>query len=334
MNIDTSVVIDFIVSTQNTDGSFDTYELYPVTRPDQDWQKLPDSSPFITANIIYSLLQTDNPKAHECAQKAARHLLTLTEHKAYWRFWPSKSYQHPIPIDTDDTSICSFVLSKLGYTIDNKKILTHNKNNKGYFKTWVTPNLKTFCSHPILSLHFLMDCIKALPTYFVKYLTYADCEPAVAANVLLYLGSKNNQLCIHQIIEQVRNNNMRLQYYYDEIMVYYHIARAYENGVSEFSVLAQTAAERIEKRWNENSLQNNILLQLMSANVLLSFKYNIQLAEQLVYAAQNSTSYPNKWQCLAYFSSENRNFLAGSPEFTAAQFAEAATKLNRLKDQG
>ena len=67
-------------------------------------------------------------------------------------------------------------------------------------------------------------------------------------------------------------------------------------------------------------ISENILLQLMAANVLLDFKTNSELAELLVRHIADHPEYKCNWPCLAYFSSENRNFMAGAPEFTAGLF--------------
>ncbi len=72
------------------------------------------------------------------------------------------------------------------------------------------------------------------------------------------------------------------------------------------------------------------LLLLMCAIVFLDYNVEHLAATDIVNAISNSAMYPDKWKTLAYFSSENRNFLAGSPEFLASVFVEAAEKLNRI----
>lgn len=328
MKIDIKSVVEFILSQQNTDGSFSTYELYPVVHPDKDWSRLPDNSPFITANVMYSLLQANSEMTTASLKRAAKYLWQQRERDAYWRFWPARSAQHHIPTDIDDTCVVSFVLTKLGYNIDNRNVLMSNKNKDGYFETWLTPKLSNLVTQPVLTMQFAKDCFFSLPTRMAQFLTFHDAEPAVAANALLYLGEEGNEACVESINNQIFQNSMRLQYYYDELMVYYHVSRAYANGVKTLGHVRKVITERITNRFETITGNNNILLQLMAANVLLDFKTNVELAERLVLGVANDSNYPNQWKCLAYFSSENRNFMAGAPEFTAALYIEAASKLN------
>ena len=328
MKYNIAKALDFIVSRQNADGSFATYELYPIVMPDRDWTELPDPSPFISANILYSLMQAKNNLATGAIKKGVENLWASKERGGYWRFWPLKSKQHPVPFDMDDTCLCSFILEKNGYRLSNKSILLNNKNAAGYFKTWLTPNFKTAITNPVFSFGLAQDCIASMPTVRAGDFMFNDYEPAVAANALLYLGdNENTSNCLQLVIDEIQNNTMPLQFYADEIIVYYHIARAYVNGVKGLGVLKNIIVERLKNRFN--STNQNVLLTLMAANVLLDFNAEIILAEQLIDSVVANEMYPDQWKCVPYFASKNRNFLAGSPELTAALFVEACSKFNQ-----
>ena len=326
-------VIRFIISQQEPDGSFPTYESYPVVNPAASWTKLPDPSPFITANILFSLTQLDDSRLNIPVQKAIQSLMVLKEGIGFWRFWPAKSRQHPVPLDMDDTSVVSFIMARCGHHFNNKRILLNNKNSDNYFETWLKPRLSNLVTSPLVTYNFLNDCLQALPTKRAGRLAFNDKEPAVAANVVLYLGeNEETKSCIAQIITEVNSLVIPMQYYDDEIVVYYHIARAYINGVKSFGQLGQVMAARICARFNNAVLSDNEMLCAMAANVLLDYNLERALAERLIASITDGKSYPDKWLTHPYFCSNDRNFFAGSPALTAALFVEACSKLNPVNE--
>lgn len=74
MSYNVNAVLEFIISRQNANGSFSTHERYPVVRPHEDWLILPDSSPFITANILCSLLSVNKPELKPVIDKGCSFL--------------------------------------------------------------------------------------------------------------------------------------------------------------------------------------------------------------------------------------------------------------------
>ncbi len=329
-NIDS--VIEFILVGQNEDGSFNTYELYPVVKPQDDWSKLADSSPFISANILHALMMTENPSIQSNIEKGGLNLLHHKERGDYWRFWPLKSKQHPVALDVDDTSICSFVLQKLGYKLNNKKVLSYNINEKGYFNTWIQPTWRILLSNPILYFGLVHDYNLSKPTVAAAEFSFDDYEPAVAANVLLYMGDNiQTRLCMQLIIEEIRNSKIKLEFYADEVIVYYHVARAFANGVEYLGTLSEVITSRIEKRFSKNQKIETNLHKALAASVLGYFQSSSLLASKLIEEISNTCGKNNDWKCEPYFASKDRNFLAGSPELTAAFFVEACTIHNNLQ---
>jgi hypothetical protein len=327
----TGAVLQFIISRQNPNGSFSTHEQYPVVRPGEGWLVLPDSSPFITANILCALLSLNSPALWPVIQNGCKFLQACMEHNGYWRFWPVMAKQHPIPLDMDDTSVAGYVLEKAGMPVNNKAVMYNNCNKQGNYYTWFIPTPANLTKHPATALYFLKACLQGLPTRLIKFYTYTDSEPAVAANVLLYLGqNKNTAGAITRLIADIQSGKFRMQFYHDEIMVYYHISRAYSAGVGRLEELKNCIVERIGYRLATAPGSMDELLLLMCANIFLNYNCEYRKADELVMRVTEAAVYPDKWIALPYFSSENRNFLAGSPEFVAALFVEAAEKLNRL----
>ncbi|HWB63052.1 MAG TPA: hypothetical protein VG603_06040 [Chitinophagales bacterium] len=328
MSYNIEAIIKFILSGQGSDGGFATYEKYPVVEPNGDWRLLPDPSPFIAANILFSLMQAKSPATNDAVKKGCEFLLSRMESGGYWRFWPYKSRQHPVPLDLDDTGVCSYVLTANGNTLTNKKALLNNCDNAGYFYTWLIPTWRNLLLHPLTSTGFARACLQALPTRMLEHYTYTDQEPAVAANALLYLReNKATQKAINTLVKVVEKGNFGMQFYHDEIMVYYHIARAYESGINGLAPLRDIICGHIEQRFEKNIESADELLRAMAAIALLCYDSNKGLAGRLIDSVGQS-AYPDNWKILPYFSSKNRNFLAGSPQFTAAVFLEASIRLN------
>jgi len=330
MELNTEPVIQFIISQQEVTGSFATYESYPVVNPAGGWSRLPDPSPFITANILFSLLQLKDPRLKPVIEKGTKNLLASKEGAGFWRFWPVKSRQHPLPLDMDDTCIVSTVLTRCGHHFNNSNILLNNKNDEGYFETWLSPRLSNLFASPAVTYSFFKDYLLASPTHKLRYFSYRDKEPAIAANALLYLGENNQtKACINQIVKEVTSGTMPRKFYDDDVVIYYHISRAYANGINSFKELSNTIAQRLAQRFTMS--EENVLLRCMAANILLDFGLELKLAEDLLLSVANSECYPDKWLTVAYFCSNDKNFLAGSPALAAAVFAEGCAKLNRKK---
>ena len=327
MNYNYHQVLDYILAAQNADGSFATYESYPVVNPQAGWTLLPDPSPFITANILYSLLQVKDNTTKLAIAKGAQNIRSLKQRGGYWRFWPLRSLQHPVPLDIDDTCLASYILQQCGRAVNNKNMLAQNKNADGYFQTWLTPRIKAAFINPLTTVGLMLDYFNAQPTRKLGHFAFTDYEPAVAANALLYLGQQHNETCIALIIEEVKANKMPLQFYNDEIVVYYHLARAYANGVTKLGEVKLLICQRLQTRFAQNNNTDNQLLTLMAANILLYFNSDKLLAHQLISSIYNSPTFPHNWQSHAYFCSKDRNFLAGSPQLTAALYVEACVNL-------
>lgn len=328
MAIDITPVVDYIIANQNSDGGFTTFELYPVVKPDDDWAALTDPSPFITANILYSLIEAKDKRFNSVIYQSAAHLYSLKEQNAYWRFWPNNSKQHPVLLDMDDTCLVSFLLKKLNRPVNNYRVLLKNKNADGYLKTWLSPSPAMFLLNPLLGFQLYRDFQQAKPTILAEHFTIEDYEPAVAANALLHLGENpETQKCINLIIQEVHQQKMNLQFYADELVAYYHISRAFKNGISSFQQIAEVIIERIKNRFKASNCNENALNILMAANIALNFNCEWDWAKDLTLKISESKGY--QWEAHPYFASKNRNFFAGSPELAAALFVECASKINR-----
>ena len=76
---------------------------------------VPDSTPFPTALIAYSLGFADADAAREMLDKSLRFFLAEMEGPGLWRYWSKRHQSHStIPPDLDDISCASYVLRRHG----------------------------------------------------------------------------------------------------------------------------------------------------------------------------------------------------------------------------
>lgn len=325
-------VLNYVIASQQADGGFPTYEYFPVWKPQNGWTVLPTSSPFITSNILYSLLEIGDNSLDAVIQKGCSFLLDNMEFGGYYRFWPFKSKQHAVPLDMDDTSVSSYILERCGKPVDNKAILHLNRNAKGYYYTWLVPAKFLLKQQPKMAARFALACAQGVFTRILRHYFYTDYEPGVAANALLYLGqTPETQPCIQLIIDEILANKYHLKFYEDELAVYYHIARAYKHGITNFGVLIPTIMQRIKTRISTGAYISE-LSRGMAANTLIDFCVETDLATDIILTIAQGGMCPDKWLPQTYFASRDRNFLAGSPQYTAIVYAEACSKLLRLNN--
>lgn len=309
--------LEYLAKQQKNDGSFRSMESYPNQHPwgNRGWQEH-DPSPFIHSNILIALQELDHPLAQAIVQKGIQFILNTKEYKGFWRFWAHGGQTHNVPIDIDDTALCSFLLSHHGYTVDNQKILLQNKDHEGYFLTWILP--QHFSWKYFGARSFLKKDLKHIaPTLASPMLDIGDKEPAVAANALLYLGENNQtKACLHSILQQLGNTaNIPLQYYQDLLVVYYHIARAYFYGVKSF----EDAIPLFEQAYNSKQSPESVFELAMGLKVFQYFNLtHLPKYKQWQDSLLQQISTLEAWLPYIYFVSKDRNFRAGSPELTAA----------------
>lgn len=318
-------IINYLRESQKPNGEFESLESYPEDHPEaQSGWRYTDPSPFIHANIIYSLMQIKQPQTRLMVEKGIAFIKSLQENKCFWRFWPHGGQTHNVPLDMDDTCLCSVILEKNGYNLNNKKILLANQDERGTFNTWILPR-RPFIKFPAFYWFLRKDLKKIRPILDSEMLDQHDTEPGVAANVLLYLGKNPATFkSIGNIILQVKENEFPLQYYHDPLYTYFHISRAFFAGISSFielkNVIIRSATDRLE---NSNS---NIFEKIISLLCILNFgeKDHFMISPTIDKILEFSKE--NEWQSFAYFTSKDKNFRAGSPCLTASFALEALTK--------
>ena len=207
-----------------------------------------DSTPFGTAFVLYSLKDVEGEKIKEMKEKAVSFLLSEKEEGGIWRYWTSRNPKHSgIPHDLDDTSVASFALKLNGIDVNNTALILGNKNAEGWFSTWF-PNPK-----------------------------FEDVDCVVNANVLLYLGKDDPEVC-SKINKAISSNEKCAIYYPDRhperFALFYSVSRAYENGVTCFEESkGKIVSSILSTRKSDGSFGGDSLKTALALNALLNFGY-------------------------------------------------------------
>lgn len=313
--------INLIQTSLEKDGRVETLEYYPLVeeRSYLAWHKS-NPSPFVHANVAYSLMQADVPDT--LIKGFLPFLLQTKEFFGLWRFWSLTQCENPVPLDIDDTAICSFVLEKMGAKMDNKKPLYANILKNGDIKTWILPSLSILFNEPKVYFALLKEGSIVDQTIKAGMLAKDDTEIGVSATALMYLGeNRHTANAIQQTILKWLNKTDDKNFYEKEIIIAYHLARAFKEGISAFHSVKDSIVELIEKELESYSFPELLLASICLKN----FHAETDLYESvkkkiLLYIG----TYPNHFESYAYFTSKNRMFKAGSPCLTAAWFLEAS----------
>lgn len=212
-----SKALNFLAQNQLPYGEFKTYFSTDERMEDKC---VFDSSPFVTALILYCISFVEEAKVKEITQKAVQFLVEEKEIPGLWRFWSSRNPKHnKLPPDADDTACVAYALkqyySPLLYSFifgSNKTILLNNRNEYGLFYTWIIP-----------------------PGYKVDSVLNVndDVDSVLNANVLFYLGECEETKAVCDYLNHLvlgEREKVSHPYYLSDLCLYYFMSRAYFNG--------------------------------------------------------------------------------------------------------
>jgi hypothetical protein len=237
----------FLQDQFQTYGHFPLLDYYPVYEPrkDKGWH-FNYESPFVHTSVLDALINAGFSRSEKLIQGAAEYLYRLREPGDLWRFWKIHQAEHPIFCDVDETSICSFTLRKLGYRLNNQKILYSRIRADGAVPTWIEADTKLLLINPISWVWLKYYDRQAMPTIRQwGWVTFDDAEPAVAANVIAYLGYNKltEQVYSYVVRGWYEVSEVDYQYYDKKIILAFHIARAFKEGVLQFKEMQQPIRE-------------------------------------------------------------------------------------------
>ncbi len=326
-----AAILQFLINQQQVNGEFKSL-CFLTQQPQLGWF-YSGASPFLTSNILFSLLELKTKEAKQIIKKGTDFLISQKNSIGLWRYWNHNNgiMEHNVPCDLDDTCLVSFILEKESITaLNNKKYIYANRNEKGQFNTWFVPQLKLI-KFPLYYYWLKQDFKYAKGVFFPEHEPLCDLEdnePAVAAHALLYLGeNKQTQKAIEAIIENVKDQNCRLEYYDNLAVVYYHLSRAYKYGVKGFALIKHKIQKDLEEINYQKLGVDNYLQKVFAVLTLQNFNLTQSVIyEQLMHELIEDEMHKNGWKTYKYWTTKQRGFLAGSQELTAALYLEALQK--------
>ncbi|PCH98534.1 MAG: hypothetical protein COB85_01455 [Bacteroidetes bacterium] len=325
-------IIDYLCQRQLESGEFKSQCLLPGA-PEKGWYYT-GRSPFLTANILCCIQDIDHPKVKEITLKGCSFLLSLMGSGGLWKYWEDNNgiMEYNVPYDIDDTCLVSYLLKKNHCEFpNNQHVILANLDRDHNFNTWLLPRGKNL-RYPGKFLLLANEYRKSIRIFRPNsnipnnepISNYWDNEAAVSAHALLYLGENKATIpAIDKIIADVLSGKMNLQYYDSPFYAYHHISRAYKHGIKKFEALQEKILLDISNATYSDNTEENNLHKVTNAITLLNFN----LAEHATYAElsadiQRDSMHEDGWIAFKYWTSKQRSWWAGSPEMTAALYAE------------
>jgi hypothetical protein len=303
---------------QQPNGEFKTFESNDFSK---EWVNK-SASPFVTANVILSVKSLQHPIARDIWNEGAAFIASQMEFGGFWRFWKLNAQENNVPLDTDDTSLCAYILEQNGKELrSTRSVLNQLYLKDGLFYTWILASFKLIW-HPRLLAALNADARHFRNTVALKMLDPADVEPAVSANVLLYLGDKKKTEDACAYIKRVFNSgkDMPMQFYNHQIVVLYHYARMlnYTSSLNE-EVIAGIAG-RVLALINDPDI--DVVIFILGLNILLLLGSRDLVDENMLTRFNNIdiTTLANYYY--PYFNSKDMIFRAGSPALNIAWYIQ------------
>ncbi|MGE5489770.1 MAG: prenyltransferase/squalene oxidase repeat-containing protein [Actinomycetota bacterium] len=304
-----------------------------------------DSSPFVTCFVVHSLSHVDGSDVQPMKEAALRFIESERELGGLWRYYGRTQFKHcRIPPDLDDTACASFALgSNNRPPPPNRWIARANRDGKGRFLTWITPNAYTPLSVVLRAVRLLGD-IQArwalrktrrpaevgdprLLNTGKDPVPADDVDPVVNANAILYLGESDDTLpAIDWLIKEVRTDRPDFSLYYkDSFALYYMVSRAYRHSAPSLIQTRDHILARIAclagKGWEP--VRPALTLGL-AACTLLNFDPESPLVAPAIDAILKLQNPDGSWPISAFYSGPSEYW--GSAELSTAFCLEALAR--------
>lgn len=333
-------ILNYLKQQQTEKGEFKS-QCYLPTAEQPVWY-YSGPSPFLTGNVVYCLSEIGDDQAQAMALHGCHFLKSLIEDYGLLRYWEDNSpiMEYNVPCDADDTSLTSYLLQRHNVSFpDNKERLLANRAPDGMFYTWFLPR-----ANNILTPGYLMFALRELIKTRAIFLpnpkipnnepisSIYDREAAVDANVLLYLGlNEHTRSTMDKLIRDTQQETYSLQYYDKPCFVHYHLSRAYRNGIEELAVVKDKVYDYCSKISFSHEPREDYLEYVFNALCLQNFGLtDNDLYRQYADHLLNDPMHQTGWKAFKYWTSKQRSWWAGSPEMTAALYAEALHKHENL----
>jgi hypothetical protein len=325
--------INFLRNAQLASGEFRTF----LGSDPQMSNSLFDSSPFVSTFVVYGLSHIDHAAAGTMIAKALAFLGREMEVGGVWRYYGRNQYKHRrVPPDLDDTACASYALQSNGKQAPrNRWLFRANRDEAGRFLTWVTPRPETSLLSPV-RLRCVLGDLQAersrrkAPRPVVANdsrllatendpVPIEDIDPAVNANVVLYLGEGSDTArAIHWLKAMIRGEAPMPEslYYKDILALYYMVARACRHSAPSLVESGKRLVELTVMRRTADETFGSSLSTALAASVLLTFDWENSLLRDAVDFIVRHQCSDGSWDVAPFYSGPTEFW--GSPELTTA----------------
>ncbi len=315
-----SRALDFLQRNQLDYGEFRTLA---AADPEMAGECRFDSTPFITALILYSLDFVPDPRAKTMVEKGLDFLLSEVEGPGLWRYWSSRNPQHEgLQPDLDVIGCVSQILWCHGREFpDNREFLLATRDAQGLFYTYMVPRPTTppALRSEIGRLVSPESLFKLLAAGMLH-----EVDAVVNANVLLYLGEiPETEAALAYLLEVVRNKGEATcsKYYRDPWIVYYMFSRAFFAGVTGLAAARESILERLTAEAAMPGALEPPLRAALGACTLLNFGEGGPLLAESIRRIETTQQADGSWSRRPFYIGPAPYY--GSEELTTGFCVEA-----------
>ncbi len=339
INSQIDILIAYLNRIQHDDGSYQSFYFYSANQK-KEWISW-GFPPYDTAVVILALQSINNNKSSNIISKSINFLLNQSLDKRIWKYSSGQGYNYLL-YDTDATAICSTVLKKSDYNIDNIPFLDCFIDKENNYKTWITPNFTKTKIPFKTNLKLVIHNIKAL--YLKKLnISLSDKEFSMNCNILLYTGkTKANTEVWNKVINDFKNNTMECRYYNKYYCTYSYAKLYSEEKYDELLLPEQLILKQIDALFNDLRNREFSIDHLFLLNSVLLFKIRLYNYTDLLTICVKNLKEGAFRLAFPYYSSniiydknldndEPVNYF-GSSALTTALFLEFLTLYNKLNN--
>lgn len=286
---------------------------------------VPDSSPFATSLIAYSLGFSKSEKAKSMLDKAMRFFLNEMDGPGVWKYWTKQhKFNKTIPPDLDDMACVSYVLRQNNIPFpSNDSLIMLNRNPEGLFYTWLTPRWPMPLSLAYWRVVFRQWRNPVSNYYFWKLneSEVNDVDCVVNANVLLYIGNRPETRPVVDYLIEIINRGQESccdKWHLNRFTFYYVVSRNYRSGVTEFESVRDTIIKKILDAGNpDGSIGANVLETALAICTLLNLSCTeSELKGAIKFLVENQLIDGSWPRDVLYYGGPKRYYGWGSEELT------------------
>ncbi|MEA2991157.1 MAG: hypothetical protein QOD40_77 [Alphaproteobacteria bacterium] len=337
--------ITFLRNAQSPSGEFKTL----LGADKQLSNAVFDSSPFVTSFVVYALSHVDGIQVDDIVEQGIAFLRSEMEFGGVWRYYGSRQFKHcRIPPDLDDTACACFALRIHGRRVpSNRWLFRYNRDKTGRYLTWVLTKDESFA--PRFRLARMIGNLQAerarrtapVPTIVsdprllrtpIDIVPVDDVDPAVNANVILFLGENADTApAVEYLIDLMRTgvSESFSLYYKDRLALHYMIARAYLHSAPSLAVVGDRVVGDILARQQANGSFGHALAAALAASALLTFAPRTATLAGIIEFLLSAQRDDGSWPAHPFYSGPTEFW--GSEELTTGLCIEALARYRKVQ---